>query len=96
MPYFLIDPDERLDGASCLAEAGSQPDTITISSFSIAPSDGGSPGGPLLSGEGSSPTATTVFVSNCRAGAIYRLSNRIVTGAGRIAERSISIRAEQQ
>jgi len=100
MPHFLIDPDERLDftfdWASFLAEGGSPPDAIAGASFTIVPTDGGSPTGPLLSGEASSASAATVFVSNCRVGAIYRLTNRIVTTAGRIAERSITLRGEQQ
>jgi hypothetical protein len=100
MPYYVIDPDERLDftfdWASFLADAGSPPDVIAQSSFAIASLEAYSPTGPSLSGTTSDTTSATVFVANARVGAIYRLTNRIVTGAGRIAERSISLRCEEQ
>ncbi len=100
MSFFLIDPQERLDftldWTSFLGEGGSPLDAIVGSSFTISPLEPGSTTEPALSGESSTPVTATIFVSNCAVGSLYRLTNRIVTSAGRVAERSISLRGEQQ
>jgi hypothetical protein len=40
--------------------------------------------------------STTVFVSNAVYGQVYQLTNRIVTAAGRTAERSITLQCEHR
>lgn len=42
------------------------------------------------------PGLTLVFVSGGRPGVIYRLTNHISTDQGRIDERALTIRVEQQ
>ncbi len=100
MPYVLIDPQEKLDytcdWSTFLDDGGSPSDTISASSWEIAPLNAGSPTEPVLSGEISTTNSTTVFVANCRAGEIYHLSNRVETAAGRIAERSVILRCDHR
>jgi hypothetical protein len=85
---MLIDPAEKLDFGfnwstdSWLAGA----DTISASTWAVAPT------GPTLSGEAASTTATSVLITACTHGKIYSLTNRVTTAAGRIGERTITIR----
>ncbi len=99
MPYLAIDPEERLDytldWSAFLDEAGSPSDTIASSSWSVLPASVGSPTQPLLSGETNTAATATCFVANCTVGEVYRLTNRIVSAAGRTAERSLTLRCEE-
>lgn len=99
MPYRLIDPKETLDyacdWAAFLADAGSPADTIATSTWSIAPSTG-SPPAPALSGAQTIGAVTTVFVSGTALGSVYRLTNAIMTGQGRTAQRSFTIRCDSR
>ena len=94
MPYRLIDPDETLDYAcdwsTFLADGGSPPDTIQTSVWNAEPA------GPVLSNASQTGAVTTVFFAGAQAGQIYRLSNRVTTALGRIAERSWTLRCESR
>lgn len=99
MPYLLIDPDEKLDytcdWSAFLDDGGSPSDTISTSSWAITPQEA-SPVAPTLSGETNTVNTTTVFVSGAVYGQVYLLTNRIVTGQGRTAERSITLQCEHR
>lgn len=99
MAYLLIDPQETLDytcdWAPFLDEGGSPSDTISTSSWSIAPQDG-SPQTPDLSGSTNTVSTATIKVTNAAIGQVYRLSNKITTTQGRTAERSITLRCENR
>ncbi len=99
MTYLLIDPDETLDytcdWSAWLDDGGSPSDTISTSSWAITPQEA-SPEAPTLSSESNTTNSATVFVSTCVRGALYQLTNRIVTAAGRTAERSITLRCESR
>ena len=93
MSYRLIDPQEILDygidWSAFLAEQ--QPaDSITSSSWDILPA------GPVLSGDSVVGAVSRVFVAGASSGRFYQLTNRITTGQGRTAERSISLRCENR
>ena len=93
MSYVLIDPHETLD-YTCdwsifLDDGGSPSDTVTASSWEVSPVSEDSPSEPVLSGATNTTNSTTVFISNCREGAIYTLTSRIQTLQGRTADRSI-------
>jgi hypothetical protein len=94
MPYRLIDPDETLDYAcdwsAFLADGGSPADTIQTSVWTVEPT------GPILSGATQSGAVTSVFVAGAQAGQVYRLSNKVTTALGRIAERSWTLRCESR
>lgn len=100
MPYVLIDPQEKLDytcdWSTFLDDGGSPSDTVSASSWEIAPQSADSPTEPVLSGATNTTNSTTVFVANCRLGEVYRLSNRIETTLGRVAERSVILRCDQR
>jgi hypothetical protein len=99
VPYLLIDPQERLDytfdWGPFLDEAGSPSDTIAASSWFVVPANAGSPSEPVIESESNTVSTATVFLRNCEAGALYRLTNRVTTSSGRKAERSMTIRCEQ-
>lgn len=92
MPYRLFDPDETLDytcdWTAFLADGGGAADSIATSAWSVFPI------GPTLSGASETGDVATVFLSGGQAGQIYRLTNRISTTGGRIAERSWTLRCE--
>lgn len=94
MPYRLFDPDETLD-YSCdwtafLTDGDGTPDSIATSAWSVFPV------GPSLSGATEAGGVATVFISDGQPGQIYRLTNRISTAAGRVAERSWTLRCESR
>lgn len=96
MAYRLIDPDETLDFSmdwSDFLDDGSPTDSISSSSWSIE--GGGSPT-PTLSGGVTNGDVTSIFLSGCEVGEVYRLSNKIVTSQGRTAERSWTLRCAQR
>lgn len=97
--YKVLDPDEGLDYISdwtnFLDDAGSPADTISSSDWDIVPEDA-SPVIPTLSTESFSASTATVFVSDAVLGALYRLSNTIVTAQGRTGKRSITLRCEHR
>ena len=101
MSYVLIDPDETLDYSfdwqEFLEDGGSPTDVINTSSWSIVPQEA-SPQAPVTANERQDGTGykTIVDVSGAVYGQVYRLTNRIVTSAGRTAERSIILQCEHR
>lgn len=99
MALLIIDPDETLDytcsWSTWLDDGGSPSDTISSSSWAITPQEA-SPTAPELSSESNTTNSATVFVSNCVRGQVYDLTNKIVTAAGRTAERSMKLRCESR
>lgn len=98
--YLLIDPQENLDypfdWGPFLDEMGSPSDSILTSDFSISPMNDGSPSEPVLSGKVTTVDISTILVSNCLVGKLYRLSNLIRTAQGRTAQRTIVLRCEER
>jgi len=94
MPYQLIDPDETLDytfnWSAFLAEAGSPADTIQSANWFVTPP------GPLLSNQANDASTATTFISGAAQGQVYVLTNRVVTAAGRTAERSVTLACENR
>ena len=93
MAYLLIGPGETLNFTcewSNELEAASPSDSIANSAWAISPS------GPSLSDAVVSDTRTTINVSNCTVGRVYRLTNTVETTQGLTAERSISVRCEKR
>lgn len=99
MPYRLIvesaDLDYTCDWQAYLDDGGSPSDSISTSTWSITPQEA-SPAAPALSGATSTATTATVFVSGCRRGEVYRLTNRITTAQGRTDERTITLLCENR
>ena len=93
MSLRLIDPDEKLDFSadfSSWLDAG-----ILITGtpvWSISPT------GPTLSDQSDTTTVSTIFVSLCTVGIVYKLSCKATTNnvTAQIAERSIELRCEQR
>ena len=94
MPYLLIDPDEALDYAfnwtAFLAEHGSPADGIASSNWYV------SPPGPLLSSPSLEDAVATTFISGATLGQVYLLTNRVVTAAGRTAEKTVTLACESR
>ena len=91
MAYLVIDPDETLDYDLEWAKTDDSwldTDTIASSSWAI------SPAGPTLTGEANTTTTATVFVGSATLGETYRLTNTIITAAGRTADRTVTLRCE--
>ena len=89
MTLRLIDPSEKLDfGFNWTADGWIGTDTISgsLSTWSVTPT------GPTLSGAANTTTTTSTFITGCTHGQFYSLTNQITTTAGRIGERTISIR----
>lgn len=91
MTLRLIDPNEKLDyGFDWTTDGWIASDTISTSTWSVSPT------GPTLSGAASTTTTTSVFITGCTHGLIYSLTNQITTAAGRIGERTITLRCIEQ
>ena len=94
MTLLLKDPAAALDyaidwGADYLG-AG---DALSESSWSVDPDE---PDGIAIAGSDFGARLSSVQASGGLAGRIYRLSNRVVTQAGRTDERSIVLRVEKR
>jgi hypothetical protein len=94
MSYLLKDPEAVLDylidwGAEYLG-AG---ELIAASDWSVELDEAG---GLTIAGSDFDATTSTVKAAGGLAGHLYRLANRITTGAGRIDERSIVVRVEDR
>ena len=92
MSFRLIDPDEKLDFTedwSSWLDAGV---TISSASWSIDPTE------PTLSGQVDTVTTSTIYLSGCTLGVVYRLQCRIVTNKAtpQTAERTITLRCEHR
>lgn len=85
MSIEIQDPSETLDHAMDWS-VWLNGDTISASAWSI------SPAGPVLVDLGVAAGVATVTLSGVSFGLIYSLTNQVTTGAGRTAQRSITIR----
>lgn len=85
----IQDPAETLDySLDWTAFLGT--DTISSSAWAISPT------GPVLSGPQVVGRVTTIIVSGLVFPQIYRLTNTVITAAGRTSDRSIVIRCINQ
>ena len=94
MTLLLKDPAAVLDyaidwGADYLGDG----DLISQSSWSVDPDE---PGGVAVIGSDVDLSISSVQAGGGIAGRLYRLSNRVVTQAGRTDERSIVLRVEKR
>lgn len=94
MTLLLKDPAAVLDyaidwGADYLGDG----DLISQSSWSVDPDE---PGGVAIIGSDVDVSISSVQAGGGIAGRLYRLSNRVVTQAGRTDERSIVLRVEKR
>jgi hypothetical protein len=92
MSYLLKDPEAVLDytidwGADYLADG----ELLAASEWSAAPDE---VGGLTVAASDFGPSTSTAKAAGGIAGHVYRLVNRITTGAGRVDERSIVLRVE--
>ena len=85
--YFLQDPADGLDWQQDWSDFLAEGDTIASRQWTIEPD--GSPT------HLANATEEAVTVSGLSAGVVYRLSEKITTAAGVVAERSITIRCEE-
>jgi len=83
----LQDPAETLDHSIDWSDFLAT-DTVAASAWSVTPA------GPTLSQEsiGAAATSTACYLAGVALGQVYRLANQITTAAGRIAERSLTVR----
>ena len=88
--HYLQDPTDKLDYQHDWSDFLASGDSISTRLWSIDPDDGGSPS--LLS----NVTSAAVFVEGLQAGIVYRLSEKITTANGVVAERSITIRCGEK
>ncbi len=93
MSFRLIDPDEKLDYSadfSSWLDAGVVIDGTPV--WTISPT------GPTLSDQSDTSTVSTIFVSLCTVGVVYKLSCKATTDkvTAQITERSIELRCEQR
>lgn len=64
--------------------------TISASTWSIVPS------GPVLTNPTSGATITGVYVTGGTLGKMYSLTNRLTSGAGEVADRTIILRCGEE
>lgn len=93
MTLLLKDPSATLDysvdwGSDYLAD-----DVLTESSWTVSPAE---PGGVSIVSNGFDLKSSTVTVGGGNVGRIYRLTNYVVTAAGREDSRSILLRVEKR
>ena len=88
--HYLQDPTDKLDYTHDWSDFLAAGDSIASRLWTIDPDDGGSPS--LLS----NITSAAVFVEGLQAGIVYRLSEKITTANGVVAERSITIRCGEK
>jgi hypothetical protein len=95
MTLLLKDPGATLEyqidwGADYLVATG---DALAASSWSVSPVD---EGGVVIASSQFDLLVSTVTVGGGRPGRIYRVTNQVVTAAGREDRRSIMLRVEQR
>jgi hypothetical protein len=86
---YTKDPDATLDWNFDWQYWLDDGETITTSTFVVDP-------GLTVTTSSHTGTSSTVWVSGGRTGQIYKVTNHIVTSAGRIDERSIRIRIQDR
>lgn len=95
MAVRLKDPQETIDYAFDWSDFLASGETISASTWSIAPAS--TAAGALALGTLASTTDTTAaFVTSGTVGVVYRLTNKITTNQTRIAERSVIVRVEER
>ncbi len=82
---WLKDPDATLDWRFDWTEWLDDGETITGSVMTVS-------AGLVLVSQTNSVSAATVWLSGGTTGAVYSVANRITTSAGRIDERTLTIR----
>ena len=93
MSFRLIDPDEKLDFTVDLTDwLDSGVNISGTPTWTITPT------GPTLSDQVDTTVKSTIFVSGCTLGEVYRLSCKAVTNAAtpQTPERTITLRCEQR
>jgi hypothetical protein len=94
MSYLLKDPAAVLDySIDWGAEYFGPGELLGASEWSVVPDEAG---GVSVAGSDFDASTSRVKAAGGVAGRLYRLANRITTGAGRIDERSIVIRVEDR
>jgi hypothetical protein len=88
--HYVQDPNDKLDWSHDWSDFLAAGDSIASRVWSIDP-EGGSPS--LIVSGG---TSASVLIGNLTVGVVYRLSEKITTTNGVIAERSLTIRCEEK
>ena len=95
MSYVLVDPDSAVSFSNDWGDflsGSSPPDAISSRSWSISPMHGDSPETPTLANS----TSAKVTAKNMRAGNVYSLTEHIITAAGMIEDRTITLRCDSK
>lgn len=96
MPYDHQRPgsdlDYSFDWSDYLDDQGSPSDTISTSTWSVAP-DAGSPS-PEVHSDVITGAITSAFLRNVTRGEVYVLKNHVVTAAGRSDVKQVVIRCD--
>ncbi len=90
MTFVLQDPDETLTHSVDWVDWLATSDTISSGSWAITPT------GPTVADLGESGTVISANVSACTRGVLYRLTCDMVSVAGEIGQKSISIRCDHK
>lgn len=93
MTLLLKDPEAALDYSVDWAADYLIEDSIEASSWTVEPVEAG---GLVIDSDRFEPGVAIVKVAGGRPGRIYRLTNRIVSAAGREDARSIMLRVEKR
>lgn len=89
MTVFAKDPTSSVDYSFDWSGWLTSSETINSATWSIDPAG---PGAPTLGTEINAASTRGIYVSGGLAGHRYRLSCRVETDAGRVAERSLTLR----
>lgn len=93
MSFFLKDPAASIDYAFDWAAGYLQAQTVTVSSWAVAPIEAG---GVSVAANLIQPTRTTATLAGGVAGRVYRVTNRIGLSDGRADERTMTLRVEER
>lgn len=89
MSVYLKDPTAVIDYEHDWSALLTEGETISTSTWSVTPS-----GALTVESDSETDTTATVMVSGGTVGQVIRLTNQIVTSAGRTDERTIVVRVE--
>lgn len=96
--YKAIKPGEELDYSFNHQEeaddVGSPSDTISTSTWAVTPQDDASPEAPALSNDTIDGVVTSVVISGCTAGNVYRLTNTVTWATGIVTKKTVVLRCE--
>lgn len=93
MTLYAKDPDSTVDYSFDWAAWLAGGETITSTSWTVAPSDAGAPS---LGAQTDAGPVQGIYVSGGQNGGRYRLTCHIETDAGRTGDRSLSLRIMEQ